>query len=188
MMYKHALEALHERQHNLAALIKDSVEWGDVPGLLFATKRLCKQLQCLKAAAQAPLQEQFIKIRNDFGLLEATVEQQEEKLKARVLKENSDCTQRRDSAIEEANAAYLKNDLEGVQQAMLKASDAELKLPSGIGLRQQVRIEITDKNLIPTEYLKTDDARIRSAKQDIPGVIKRLELIVAVTTEGEEHE
>lgn len=188
MMYKHSLEMLHERQRNLIELIKDTLQWGDVPDLLFATKRLCKQMQCLKAAAQAPLQEQLIKIRNDFTGLESSIEQHEETLKARVLKENRDCNQRRDSAIQEANDAYARNDLAAVQQAMLKASDAELKLPSGIGLRQQVRLEVTDKSLIPIEYLKTDDAKIRSAKQEIPGVIKRHELIVAVAAGEAEYE
>ena len=71
---------------------------------------------------------------------------------------------------------------------MLRASEAELNLPTGISLRQQVRIEIADKSQIPIAYMKTDDAKIRSAKEEIPGLVKRHELVVAVTVEGEDDE
>src|SRR5690242_2781001 len=88
VMYKHSLESLNERGQNLFALVKDSLEWEDIPELLFALKRLRKQMVGLKAAAQAPLQVQLLQIRNDFEELEATAEQHEDKLKARVLQEH----------------------------------------------------------------------------------------------------
>jgi hypothetical protein len=188
MMYKHSLEALHERHQNLSELIHDSIEWANIPDLLFALKRLRKQVLGIKAAAQAPLQEQLLQIRSDFAELEQNTEKQEDQLKARVLEEHKICNQRRDSAMQEAREAHERSDLNAVQQAMLKAAEAELSLPSGITLRQQVKIEIADKSKIPIAYLKTDDAKIRSAKQEIPGVIKRHELVVAVAVEGEEDE
>ena len=131
---------------------------------------------------------QLVKIRNDFADLEVGTEKYEGRLKGRVLEEHELCNQRRDSAVQEANEAHARNDMKGVQQAMLKAAEAELNLPTGISLRQQVRIEIADKSQIPIRYLKTDDAKIRAEQQDIPGVIKRHELIVAVTVEGEDDE
>ena len=188
MMYKHSLEALHERHQNLAEMVLDSLEWANVPDLLFALKRLRKQVLGIKAAAQAPLQGQLLQIRNDFADLEASAEKHEEQLKARVLEEHEICNQRRDSAVREAKEAHSRNDLSAVQQAMLKAAEAELTLPAGITLRQQVRIEIADKSKIPIAYLKTDDAKIRAEKQDIPGVIKRHELVVAVAVEGKDDE
>lgn len=184
-MYRNSLDELHERQVKLLKLIDVNLEWGDVTGLLLALKRIRKQTQCLKIDAQAPSQEQLAQIRNDFEPLESSAEHQEEGLKARVLQENTACAQRRDAAIQEANAAYERQDLEAVQEATLRASEAELKLPAGISLRQQLRIDIADKALVPIEYLKTDDAKIRASKQEIPGIIKRHELIVAVRTEGE---
>lgn len=186
-MYKHSLEALSERGQNLFALVEDSLEWKDIPDLLFAIKRLRKQLVGLKAAAQAPLQVQLLQIKNDFAELETSAEQQEDKLKSRVLQEHRLSIQRRDSAVQEANEAHTKNDLHEVRQAMLRASEAELNLPEGITLRNQVKIEIADKSQIPIAYLKTDDAKIRAAKVEIPGVIRRHELVVAVATEGEDE-
>jgi hypothetical protein len=187
-MYKHSLESLNERGQNLFALVKDSLEWEDIPELLFALKRLRKQMISLKAAAQGPLQVQLMQIKNDFEAVEATAEGYEDKLKTRVLREHELGLQRRDSAVQEANEAHAKNDLVGVRQAMIKAGEAELELPTGISLRQQVKTEIADKSQIPIAYLKTDDAKIRAAKQEIPGVIRRHELIVAITTEGEEDD
>jgi hypothetical protein len=187
-MYKHSLEALNERGQNLFILVEENLEWKDIPNLLFAIKRLRKQLISLKAAAQAPLQVELLQIRNEFEQLETISEQHENKLKTRVLQEHQFGLERRDSAIQEAKEAHAKNDLEGVQQAMLKASEAELSLPTGISLRQQVKIEISDKSQIPIAYLKTDDAKIRAAKVEIPGVIRRHELTVAVATEGEDED
>lgn len=186
-MYRPTLEALSERGRTLLAL-SNSLTWPEVVDNLFSVKRFQKSLASLKAAVQAPLQVQLLQIRNEFAGLESGAEKQEQKLKEQVLSEYKSSVQRRDAAVLEANEAYAKTDLEAVQKAMLKASEAELNLPTGISLRQQLRIDIADKAQIPITYLKTDDAKIRASKEEIPGVVKRHELVVAVTVDGDDDE
>lgn len=190
-MYEENLRILREKQMQALRSIDESLAFSDVLRLLIEFKREQKQVSSLRAAASAPYQEQLLKIRGDFVDIEKASIEGEEELKKRVLAQNRLHEQKRQDAMLLADEEHARGNMEAVRKALLLAAEADIQLPPEISLRRQLKYEVADKSIMPLQYLKTDDAKLRTAlNQDkgelgIPGVNAFYETIVAVRTEGQ---
>lgn len=175
-MTEKTLEVISSRVEKLSEKDPAGLSIDDAAQTLLELKRVDKEFQTLKVAKSGWLQHELKKARQVFVGLETLCQQTEKKLKERIVKENHELQKQKELALKKAEESFLKNDLEAVRLFTLKAAECELKLPSGISLRQGLDFEIFDAAAIPRAFLAIDTKKIReklrAAKEElqIPGI------------------
>lgn len=139
------------------------------------TKAQLKRLENRRKSATGPMNAAIKEINSWFKPATEALKAIETTWKGKILQAQKDFAAKTRLLEVQAREAAEAGDLEGVREAMVKASDAIPDM-SGIVTRKVWKFEIEHPNLLPPRYLVPDEAAIRAEVQrlkgecDIPGL------------------